>query len=196
LLVSRDVAEQLGVFDSKKDDDRAEVHVIILTIDRGGGAKDDDRRVREGEENAERARATAPREERGAMVNAGIADSVDKVNSSVAGPNGQAKNCRLRRGAQNPGSSCRETPWSPSSCSSCSSGRSREEGGGARGLARVDQDSHPGWHELERAADAAAIAAAGRLPGFRILDTTTTTTWRRRKGETGPSAPSSSSSTP
>jgi hypothetical protein len=44
------------------------------------------------------------------MVNAGIADSVDKVNSSVASPNGQAKSCRLRRGAQNPGSSCRETP--------------------------------------------------------------------------------------
>jgi hypothetical protein len=50
-------------FDSKKDDDRAEVHVIILTIDRGGGAEEKDRMLREDEENAERARATAPREE-------------------------------------------------------------------------------------------------------------------------------------
>ena len=44
------------------------------------------------------------------MINAGIADLVDKVSSSDAGPNGQAKSCRLRIGAQNPGSSCRETP--------------------------------------------------------------------------------------
>ena len=63
----------------------------------------------------------------------------------------------------------------------------------ARGLARVEQNRHPGWHELERAADAADIAAVagGRLPGCRVLETTTTKTRRRRKGETGPSAPSS-----
>jgi hypothetical protein len=80
------------------------------------------------------------------MINAGVADSVDKVNSSVAGPNGQAKSCRLRRGAGRPAEKrrSRRHPVHPVHL-----GRSREGGrGGARGLARVDKDSHPGWHEL------------------------------------------------